>query len=150
MCSDPSSHDQRQLREALALLPLVTCGRAAVSLSALPYVLPARHLVRDGHLLLRATYGLADHRLLDGTVLSYEANSYGGPPPDRGGHFSAQLIGTARVVEPTTEEHRRLGPCTVYQDGDDTPVHLRVTPHLATVRRPHGTVPAPRRPPHGH
>lgn len=150
MCSDQPSHEQRQLREALDLLPLVACGRAAVSLNALPYVLPARHLVQGRHLLLRVTYGLADHRSLDGTVLSYEANTYGGPPPDHRGHFSAQLVGTARVYHPTVEEQRHLGPWLRYRrDGNDTPVHLRVTPHLATVRRPRGTVPAPRRPPHG-
>ena len=149
MCADQPSHDHRQLREALDLLPLVPFGRAAVSLRALPYVLPARHLVQGNHLLLRVNYGLADHRLLDGTVLSYEANTYGGPPPERSGHFSAQLVGTARVCEPTAEEERRLGPWLRYREGGDAPVHLRMTPHLGTVRRPCGTVPAPRRPPHG-
>lgn len=172
-----------QLAEAFELLRRVSTGHAAVSLNAMPYVLSVRHLVGDGEVLLRTNYGMDDDRLLDGTVVAYEAHVLVGTPGDHpetwcaevggepgstpsdsahpegrpaedGGNAAAeaagaagdgsaevwtvQLIGVARSFSPTEEEQRRFGPPPTFDDGHDTPVHIRLTPRFASVRHSRG------------
>lgn len=173
-----------QLAEALELLRRVPTGHAAVSLNAMPYVLSVRHLVGDGEVLLRTNYAMDDDRLLDGTVVAYEAHVSPGrsgdhpwtsratasgegvehsdparaadpavdgePDPAVGAEGAAgaggaareesaeewtvQLIGVARTFTPTEEDQRRFGPLPTFDDGHDTPVHIRMTPRFASVR----------------
>ncbi|MDT0342253.1 pyridoxamine 5'-phosphate oxidase family protein [Streptomyces litchfieldiae] len=95
----PSDPD---LARALRLLARASHGRAAVTLRALPRVLPASHLVTGDELLLRVPAArAADARALDGSVVAYEANG-------------TEVIGTVTVTDPNAE-----------------PISLRLTPRLA-------------------
>ncbi|WP_139238298.1 pyridoxamine 5'-phosphate oxidase family protein [Streptomyces aidingensis] len=116
------------LAEALRLLPGMPPGRAAVTRRALPYIVPARHLVAEnGQVLLRIPTGRPEARRLDGTVLAYAS--------DRVGHAGAglmvQLIGTAEVTEPSRAERDALAAGA--PAAPEQVLHLRLTPRFAAV-----------------
>lgn len=132
-------------RRALDLLAAGTHGRLSMSLRALPFSAPARHVVADdNNLLLRLHGGYGYHRACDGNVIGYGAQDLTG-----GGHgWSVQLVGTARVARPSARERRRLGPAPRFADGEPyDPVWLRVVPRFATVHTlGDGTAPPRERP----
>ncbi|WP_165988865.1 pyridoxamine 5'-phosphate oxidase family protein [Streptomyces sp. YIM 98790] len=132
------------LAEALRLLPGMPPGRAAVTRRALPYIVPARHLVgKGGQVLLRIPTSRPEARQLDGTVLAYAADRVadGEPPQGRGTAGPAagaaagvmvQLIGTAKVAEPSDAERTAFG----LPGGGRLPeqaLYLRLTPRFAAV-----------------
>ncbi|MCE7079776.1 hypothetical protein [Streptomyces sp. ST2-7A] len=94
--------------EALRLLPSLPAGQAAVTRRALPFLLPAEHLVTGGGVLLRVIDGGEVPHGADGGVLAYRAAT--GEGPATGGLRSVQVIGTARRVVPEPAERAAFVP----------------------------------------
>lgn len=138
--SEPSAQPSLTTRdttveEALRLLPRVPHGRAAVTRYALPYILMARHSIRDGELLLKVVTSRVDARLIDGTVLAYEADNHGCCQRDSSATWAAQLVGTATVIEPDAADHAALWPGQDRpEDASEEELYVRLTPKFATVR----------------
>ncbi|WP_059009929.1 pyridoxamine 5'-phosphate oxidase family protein [Streptomyces specialis] len=96
---------------------------------ALPRVVPACHVVTGGLVLLRVPTGRAGARVLDGSVVAYEANNHGGDGPPWG----AQLIGTATLADPDASRRAAFPPARP-RPGDLEPAYLCLTPRFAAVR----------------
>ncbi|MFE6777727.1 pyridoxamine 5'-phosphate oxidase family protein [Streptomyces sp. NPDC057702] len=126
---------------AIALLGRARYGRVSVSMRALPFVTVARHIVVDGHALLRLHRGFGYHRACDGGVVAYGADNI---EDDTSEVWSVQFVGTARLVTPSEAELALFGPAPTTADGAPyDPVYLRVEPQFVTVHRLDG-VPARR------
>ncbi|MEI5098839.1 pyridoxamine 5'-phosphate oxidase family protein [Streptomyces sp. PmtG] len=126
----PSDSD---LQLAFALLRRTDYGRVATSMRALPFLAAARHLVTDGHILLRMHRGFGYHRACVGSVVAYGADNL---TAERAweGRWTVQLVGVCEAVEPTPEEIDRLGPPPRLVDGEPyDAVYLRIQPQTATV-----------------
>jgi nitroimidazol reductase NimA-like FMN-containing flavoprotein (pyridoxamine 5'-phosphate oxidase superfamily) len=125
--------------DAADLLRHVPYGRLAATLRAMPFVVPARHALVGGTLLLRMHAGLGYHRAGSGSVVAYGVDNLHLLPVPPGGEphghlWSVQCIGRATRVEPTEEERTLLGTQPAHVDGDAfAPVYLRLTPELTTV-----------------
>ncbi|WP_326597977.1 pyridoxamine 5'-phosphate oxidase family protein [Streptomyces sp. NBC_01803] len=130
MPGHPTPDDQlTQLTHALRLLPRVPHGHAAVTWRALPRIVPACHLVTGDRVLLRVPTGQAGARVLDGSVVAYEANNHGGDGPPWG----AQLIGTATLADPDASE-RAAFPAPPAHERQPESAYLRLIPRFASVR----------------
>ncbi|MDB1086346.1 hypothetical protein PJ985_02000 [Streptomyces sp. ACA25] len=136
------STSEDRLADALRVLPSLSHGHAAVTRYALPYVLPARHLVTGETVLLRVTAGEADSRYLDGTVLAYRAQaccgrvgSAGTGPEEEaaasGRPAGVHLVGTVSVCDPAPDERALLVPGD--EEGPDTGFYLRFSPGFADL-----------------
>ncbi|MHC0429264.1 pyridoxamine 5'-phosphate oxidase family protein [Streptomyces sp. O3] len=122
--------------EAIELLGRVEYGRVATSMRALPFLAVARHIVRNGRILLRMHRGFGYHLACQGGVVAYGADSLN---HDGDGAWSAQCVGACEAVEPTTDELGLLGPAPRFADGEAfDPVYLRVEPQVGTVHRLEG------------
>ncbi|XUL99309.1 pyridoxamine 5'-phosphate oxidase family protein [Streptomyces venezuelae ATCC 10712] len=116
---------------AIELLSRVSYGRVATSIRAMPFVVPARHIVADGRVLLRMHRGLGYHRACNGSVVAYGADNLGSEAEHV---WSVQFTGTAEIVEPTDRERAAFGPEPVQVDGEPfTPVFMRIEPQFVTV-----------------
>lgn len=62
--------------QAIELLGRVRYGRLATSMRALPFLSVARHVVIDGHVVLRMHSGFGYHNACDGTVVAYGADNF--------------------------------------------------------------------------
>lgn len=125
--------------DAAELLGRVPYGRLAATLHAMPFVVPARHALVHGTLLLRMHAGLGYHRAGSGTVVAYGVDNLHVLPavPHEGSParlWSVQCIGRATTVEPSEEERALLGTEPAHVDGDRfAPVFLRLNPELTSV-----------------
>jgi hypothetical protein len=116
---------------ALELLSLVSYGRMAATMRAMPFVAPARHVVSDGGVLLRMHAGHGYHRACAGGVVAYGADNFN---IEGSGLWSVQLTGTAELVEPTAEELELFGTVPVLLDDKAyEPVYMRLTPQFFSV-----------------
>jgi hypothetical protein len=116
---------------ALEMLGRAAYGRLATSMRAMPFMASARHIVVNGHLVLRLHAGSGIERACCGSVVAYGADNL-----DSGAAtlWSVQCTGTARTVRPSTEELERLGPPPRHIDGGDfRPVYMRMDPQFATA-----------------
>ncbi|MFP3989142.1 pyridoxamine 5'-phosphate oxidase family protein [Streptomyces sp. E11-3] len=121
---------------AIELLGRVDYGRVATSMRALPFLAVARHIVRDGHVLLRMHRGFGYHLACQGSVVAYGADNLN---QGDDGLWSVQCVGTCEAVEPTTEELELFGPAPHFADGEAfDPVYLRIEPQVSTVHRLEG------------
>ncbi|MFF0446191.1 pyridoxamine 5'-phosphate oxidase family protein [Streptomyces sp. NPDC004609] len=116
---------------AIELLGRVPYGRLATSMRAMPFVAPARHIVRDGGVVLRIHGGFGYHRACNGSVVAYGADNF-----HSGGRtmWSVQFTGTAEIVRPTREQMLIFGDEPLRADGERfEPVFMRVEPQFVTV-----------------
>ncbi|MFF8957782.1 pyridoxamine 5'-phosphate oxidase family protein [Streptomyces sp. NPDC014894] len=117
--------------DAMELLGRVSYGRLATSMRAMPFVAPARHIVRDGGVVLRIHRGFGYHRACNGGVVAYGADNF-----NSGGKamWSVQFTGTADIVRPTPDDLRLFGDEPFRADGERfEPVYMRIEPQFATV-----------------
>ncbi|MEI5008839.1 MULTISPECIES: pyridoxamine 5'-phosphate oxidase family protein [unclassified Streptomyces] len=116
---------------AVELLSRVPYGRLATTMSAMLTVVPARHVVSDGSVLLRLHRRPGYHHACAGTVVAYGADNLGHPAA---GHWSVQITGTTELVRPADEEIPRFGQAPLHVDGEPfEPVYMRLTPRFVTV-----------------
>ncbi|WP_345038218.1 pyridoxamine 5'-phosphate oxidase family protein [Streptomyces sannanensis] len=121
-CDDP---------RLLELLDRVPYGRLASSMSALPFVASARHIVTDGQVMLRMHAGFGYHDACDGNVVAYGADNMNSGAAEV---WSLQFTGTARLAEPGDEELDHFGPVPRLADGKPfDPVYLRIEPQFGTL-----------------
>ncbi|MEO3972702.1 pyridoxamine 5'-phosphate oxidase family protein [Streptomyces sp. CAU 1734] len=116
---------------ALGLLARVSYGRLATSMRAMPFVAPARHVVRADGVVVRIHRGFGYHRACNGSVVAYEADNF-----HSGGKamWSVQFTGMARIVEPAEDDLRRFGDEPRLADGESfDPVFMCIEPQFVTV-----------------
>ncbi|MFJ1546734.1 pyridoxamine 5'-phosphate oxidase family protein [Streptomyces sp. NPDC088246] len=120
---------------AIGLLGRVQYGRLATSMRALPILAVARHIVADGHVVLRMHSGLGYHEACDGTVVAYGADNFNAAPSgDDGELWSVQFTGPAEIVYPTPEQRERFGAAPDQVNGEPfAPAYLGVDPHFVSV-----------------
>jgi pyridoxamine 5'-phosphate oxidase-like protein len=123
---------------AAGLLGRVEHGRLAASMRALPFLATARHIVVGGRVLLRMHKGYGHHRACAGSVVAYGADSLGSPRAGEG-HWSVQVVGVCKTVEPTSAQLALFGPAPRrVDDAPFEPVYLEVTPEFVTVHSTDG------------
>jgi hypothetical protein len=120
--------------ECRDLLATANIGRVALSMAALPVILPVNYIVEGGDVLFLSGTGGKLHAALTGQVLAFEVDSM--DEPSRSG-WSALAIGMAAASRP----------------GDDTPAPqrwisrtrdqdlVRLRPSLISGRRLHAALP---------
>ncbi|WP_405432108.1 pyridoxamine 5'-phosphate oxidase family protein [Streptomyces anulatus] len=120
--------------EPIELLRRVPYGRLATSMRALPFLTVARHIVCDGHILLRMHSGFGHHEACDGSVVAYGADNFNDTASGDGGDlWSVQFTGPAEIVHPCPEQKRLFGVAPVSVNGERfAPAYLRVDPHFVT------------------
>ncbi|QYA95491.1 pyridoxamine 5'-phosphate oxidase family protein [Streptomyces anulatus] len=120
--------------EPIELLRRVPYGRLATSMRALPFLTVARHIVCDGHILLRMHSGFGHHEACDGSVVAYGADNFNDTASGDGGDlWSVQFTGPAEIVHPCPEQERLFGIAPVSVNGERfAPAYLRVDPHFVT------------------
>ncbi|MER6915173.1 pyridoxamine 5'-phosphate oxidase family protein [Streptomyces sp. NPDC000594] len=114
------------------LLDGVSYGRLATSMRAMPFVAPARHIVRDDHsVLLRMHRGFGYHRACNGSVVAYGADNFTSGCRTM---WSVQFTGMAEIVCPTEDDLRRFGDEPLFADDERfEPVYMRIEPQFVTV-----------------
>ncbi|QKW07704.1 pyridoxamine 5'-phosphate oxidase family protein [Streptomyces sp. NA04227] len=123
------SHEQR----AIQLLSRTAHGRLAASRRAMPFVAAARHIVADGHLMLRMHKGHGYHEACIGSVVAYGTDNAATSAPDAG-QWTVQVIGTGEWADPSPEQIGLFGPEPGTVDGDPfEPVYIRLTPQFVTT-----------------
>ncbi|MGR8009416.1 pyridoxamine 5'-phosphate oxidase family protein [Streptomyces hypolithicus] len=116
---------------AIELLCRVRCGRVAMSMQALPFLAIARHVVADGHVLLRMHSGYNHHQACNGSVVAYGADNLNSGDSAL---WSVQFTGTAEIFEPSAAEPELFGPGPLFADGEPfDPVHMRIEPQFVTA-----------------
>jgi nitroimidazol reductase NimA-like FMN-containing flavoprotein (pyridoxamine 5'-phosphate oxidase superfamily) len=108
-------------------------GRVAVSVGALPVVLPVNFSVLDGDIVFRTVAGTKFHAASAGAVVAFETDSY---DPDGRSGWSVLVQGVARVVTDPDELDRvqQLGVDPWAVDGDADRV-IRITRSRISGRR---------------
>lgn len=81
--------------ECVRLLGSVPLGRVAVTVGALPVVLPVNFSLLDGDVVFRTVAGTKFHAASAGAVVAFEVDSY---DPDGSSGWSVLVQGVARVV----------------------------------------------------
>ncbi|MEZ7006652.1 pyridoxamine 5'-phosphate oxidase family protein [Streptomyces sp. SCSIO 75703] len=123
---------------AVGLLGRTAYGRAATSLRALPTLAFARHIVADGHVLLRMPRSCGYHEVCAGSVVAYGSDNLGSARPGEG-LWAVQVVGRCEPHEPTAAEIERFGPAPLQVDGEPyDPVYLRIEPRFGTVHSAEG------------
>lgn len=126
---------------AIELLGNVRYGRLAMSMRALPFLAVARHLVVEGHVILRMHRGPGFHESCDGSVIAYGADNFHSPAPgdvsggasgDTETLWSVQFTGPVEIVHPPSDQRERFGTGPAEVNGEDfDPIYLRLDPRLA-------------------
>ncbi|GGO84595.1 pyridoxamine 5'-phosphate oxidase family protein [Wenjunlia tyrosinilytica] len=128
----------------LSLLSRARYGRLGASRRALPSIVPMRHVVSGGTVLLRTHRPWGHHTACDGAVVAFEAGHF--DPAAHEAAWTVQVIGPARVVDPSREERALFGGAPASIDGEPyDPVHVRIEPRIVTGRT--SAVPGARRAP---
>jgi len=81
--------------QCMTLLSRVQVGRVAVSLRALPIVVPVRYMLNDGDLLFTA-HGDELTKALEGSIAALQADGF---EEDRGQRWSVFATGPVGIVE---------------------------------------------------
>ncbi|WP_190129695.1 pyridoxamine 5'-phosphate oxidase family protein [Streptomyces mashuensis] len=127
---------------ALGLLARSPYGRISVSMRALPFVTVARHVVRDGRVLLRLHGGFGYAAACDGSVAAYAADNLAGRTEGDESVWTVQFVGTARALEPDAADLELFGRAPTTADGAPfVPEYLCMEPQFITVHHLEG-VPA--------
>jgi nitroimidazol reductase NimA-like FMN-containing flavoprotein (pyridoxamine 5'-phosphate oxidase superfamily) len=115
---------------ALELLSAAPLGRLAMSRRALPWVVPVRHVVTDGRVLVRTHRPWNHHTSCDGTVVAYAADSLREPES-----WHVQVVGAAKAIEPSPRERELfLGAPATVDDEPYDPVFLSIEPQIVNGR----------------
>ncbi|MER5742917.1 pyridoxamine 5'-phosphate oxidase family protein [Streptomyces sp. NPDC002225] len=121
--------------QAIELLGRVRYGRLATSMRALPFLSVARHVVVDGHVILRMHSGFGYHNACDGTVVAYGADNF--DTTATGGDcelWAVQFTGTARIVRPSPAQCASFGEAPARVNGElFDAAYLRLDPHFVSV-----------------
>jgi len=123
----------------IELLGRVPYGRLATSMRALPFLAVARHIVSDGHILLRMHSGFGYHEACDGSVVAYGADNYNAASSGYGEEpcgdlWSVQFTGPAEIAHPCPEQAELFGAAPVRANGEPfASAYLRVDPHFVTM-----------------
>ncbi|MFE2041502.1 pyridoxamine 5'-phosphate oxidase family protein [Streptomyces sp. NPDC059477] len=131
----PTENAPADMSLATDLLGRIDYGRVAASMRALPFLVPARHIVSRGRVLLRMHGRHGYPQACVGQVVAYGADSVDPVRPlSPGGQWSVQVVGACEAADPSAAELDRLGPAPRAVDGRPyEPVYLSVTPQFATV-----------------
>ncbi|MEU1090348.1 pyridoxamine 5'-phosphate oxidase family protein [Streptomyces sp. NPDC005576] len=120
--------------QAIELLDRVPYGRLATSMRALPLLALARHVVHDGHVVLRMHAGFGHHEACDGSVVTYGADNLNTASPGDLGLWAVQFTGTAELLDTARAPRGRFGPLPAQVNGEAfDPVYLRLHPQFASV-----------------
>ncbi|WP_405714510.1 MULTISPECIES: pyridoxamine 5'-phosphate oxidase family protein [unclassified Streptomyces] len=121
--------------QAIELLGRVRYGRLATSMRALPFLSVARHVVIDGHVVLRMHSGFGYHNACDGTVVAYGADNFDTAVPGGGGDlWAVQFTGTAEIVHPSPARRELFGDGPARVNGEPfDPAYLGLEPHFVSV-----------------
>jgi len=84
----------------LTLMAGVPVGRVAVSVQALPVILPVNYVVRDGDVVFRTTAGTKLAAATAGTVVAFEVDQYS---PDGASGWSVLVQGRATEITDAEE-----------------------------------------------
>lgn len=103
VASDSRSLEAIPEDECLRLLSHATLGRVALSIGALPAVLPVNFAMDDGDVVLRTGSGSKLDAALAGSVVAFEVDSY---DPVYHTGWSVLLTGVATVVTAKSELDR--------------------------------------------
>ncbi|MFI9721050.1 pyridoxamine 5'-phosphate oxidase family protein [Streptomyces sp. NPDC052396] len=116
---------------ALELLGRQPYGRLSLSMHALPFVVPTRHIVVDGTVMARLPGGFGYAGAGDGSVIAYEADNFGGREEGEENVWSVQCIGTARVFTPGPAQLELFGPAPRAADNAPfIPEYLCIAPQF--------------------
>ena len=122
--------------ESLRLLEQAPIGRIVYTVRALPAIVPVRHLVDNGMIVVRTHVGAE----CAGSVVAYQADDLW--PPDNGdGGWTVTVTGVARRVldrDELAEYEARLAPLV---DAPEVET-IRIYPEIVTGYRLLGTTPA--------
>ncbi|MEU2668751.1 pyridoxamine 5'-phosphate oxidase family protein [Streptomyces sp. NPDC007164] len=120
--------------QAIELLGRVRYGRLATSMRALPFLSVARHVVIDGHVVLRMHSGFGYHNACDGTVVAYGADNFDTAVQGGGDLWAVQFTGTAEIVHPSADRRDLFGDGPARVNGEPfDPAYLRIEPHFVSV-----------------
>jgi hypothetical protein len=89
--------DSLATADCLALMKRSGVGRVAITIGALPVVVPICYCVTGGHILFFIGQRSKEISALSGTVIAFETNSQDAPIGEAF-RWSVQVTGTARVV----------------------------------------------------
>lgn len=132
MASDDHGLQAISEGECLRLLGHTTLGRVALSIGALPVVLPVNFAMDDGDVVLRTGSGSKLDAALAGSVVAFEVDNY---DPVYHSGWSVLLTGVASVVTAETELERldRL-PLRPWAPGKRDH-YIRIARHVVSGRR---------------
>lgn len=117
---------------AVELITRTDHGRLAASVRAMPFLAFARHVVAEGHVLLRMHRGCG-YRACVGGVVAYGTDNLSSARPGEA-LWSVQIVGRCEAVEPTAAHQELFGPAPRLVDGEPfDPVYLGIEPRFATV-----------------
>lgn len=120
--------------QAIALLGRVPYGRLATSMRALPLLALARHVVHEGHVVLRMHGGFGHHEACDGAVVAYGADNLNTAAPGDADLWAVHFTGTTELLEPSRAQRALFGQLPAEVDGETfAPVYLRLHPQFAAV-----------------
>jgi hypothetical protein len=140
MPTDERPADERPADEKLAveLIGRTDYGRVATSMRALPFLAFARHIVVDGHVLLRMPRNCGYHHACAGSVVAYGTDNLSSAGPGES-LWSVQVVGHCQPIAPTEAERELFGPAPRFVDGEPfEPVYLGIDPQFATVHSTDG------------
>ena len=103
MYSDHHGLELLSAEECIELLRSKTVGRVGLSASSLPFVLPVRYVVDDGHILMRTGQGTRMAAATSDAVVAFEVDEF---DDDMDAGWSVMVQGFAREVVGST----RMGP----------------------------------------
>lgn len=118
--------------ECLRLLGGATLGRVALSIGALPVVLPVNFVMDHGDVVLRTSSGTKLDAALAGAVVAFEADEY---DPVYHAGWSVLLTGVATVVtRPDELDRLKRLPLRPWASGERDH-YVRIVKHTVTGRR---------------
>ena len=117
--------------ECLQLLAGATLGRVALSVCALPVVLPVNFVMDHGDVVLRTGSGTKLHAALAGSVVAFEVDAY---DPVYHTGWSVLLTGVAKVVVlPAELDRLKQLPLRPWAPGERDHF-IRIARHVVTGR----------------
>jgi nitroimidazol reductase NimA-like FMN-containing flavoprotein (pyridoxamine 5'-phosphate oxidase superfamily) len=126
--------------ECRSLLGTHQIGRVAITLGAVPAVLPVNYVIRDGDILFATGPGLKLRAALDHTVVAFEVDDI--DPVARSG-WSVLVVGRAETVsEPAARQHMLEHGLQTWAPGDRHHL-IRIDTDFVSGRRFGATVGEP-------
>jgi len=111
-----SVFEELSLEECLARLALAPVGRIALSLGALPVILPVMHVMLDGDVVFTTGSGTKLAAATIGTVVAFEVDHYDGADDSS---WSVLVQGVAEeIVDPVEVQNLPLAPWPVNETAD--------------------------------